>query len=160
MRGVIELVYELRRLTTRCASSDGLDMNEIEALASLEEALRKVASDELGPMPIGPRPHIALGDRLVRLRNGDDDDPVLLAVVGTGGVMVTGAPFVEPGTSIEIVADDPAERRSYRFKGKVTSLEDDDDGRYRVCVELIGAPLLLRMPLTRPLTPIPVGVAA
>jgi hypothetical protein len=160
MRGVIELVYELRQLMTRCASNDGLDMTEIETMATLEEALRKLASTELGPLPLGPRPHVPLGDRIARLRDGDDDDPVLLAAVSASGMMVTGAPFYEPGTLIELVLDDPAARRSYRFKGRVTSLEDDSDGRFRICLELVGAPLLLRMPLTRPMTPIPVGVAA
>jgi hypothetical protein len=126
----VELVYELRQLLARCGSRAGLDMTEIEAMSSLEEEL-------------SPRGQLDV-DMAAQLRTSKDEDRVKLVAIGARTMMVTAAPYLEPGSVVELVIDDEVSARSYRFKARVTSLDDDVNNLYKAGLELVGAPLLIR----------------
>lgn len=132
MSTAVEIVYELRQRLARCRSSETLDMADLEAIADLEHELAGPAS-----VPEGT---------VARVRAGKDEDPVTLVEVSASRMAITAAPYVEPGALVEVMIDDEGLGRSYRFKGRVTSLDDAADDLFRFTLELVGAPLLLRKP--------------
>src|SRR5690606_11257706 len=120
---LVEQVDELRRLLMRCTSGDGLEMAEIEEMTALEATL--LAMTQAGRS--GPGPQVAADALEARLRAGKAEDPGEVLALGPRAMTMTRAPYVEPGTLVELVIDEGALRRSYRFKARVMTLADDVD---------------------------------
>jgi hypothetical protein len=135
MSTAVESVYELRQLLARCQSPAGLDMAEIEAMVALEAEFA------------GPGTQVRAVDLVARVRSGSNEDRVQLVAVGPSAMALTGAPYLDDGALVELLIDDDGAGHSYRFKGRVAALDDDEGDLYRARIELIGAPLLLRKPL-------------
>lgn len=134
MSTAVDEVYELLQLRLKCQVS-GLEMADIETMAAIEAQFA------------GPAPQVARVDLQARVRAGDDEDLVKLVAIGPATLAVIAAPYLEIGATVEIMIDDPGAGRSYRFKGRVASLDDDAGDLYRAALVIVGAPLLLRKPL-------------
>lgn len=132
MRSLLEQVYEYRRLLARCRSDAGLEMAEIQELAGLEAQLVTT----LG--------HPNTIDLVATVRGGKADDRVRLVAIGPSTMALAASPYVEAGTKVEVVVDDEEHGLSYRFKAIAISLDDDAHDLFRIGLELLGSPILLR----------------
>ena len=138
---MLELVYRYRVLLGTCASGDGLSVDEIDELPELEAGFAAGADDlRAREGRRFRRERVALS---AVLRGGALHDAVTVSELAPGGLICRGAPYAEAGTLIDLVIDDPAALRSYRFKGRVQWVGDDDDDDYRLGIELLGAAVML-----------------
>lgn len=138
----LHLVYRYRVLMGKCASGAGLTFDEIAQLTELEAAFA-AGPDDLraaeGRRHRRERVHLP-----AVLRGGDLHDAVTVAELSPGGLVCRGAPYAEAGTIVDLVIDDHAARRSYRFKGQVQWVGDDADDDFRLGIELTGTPVMIR----------------
>lgn len=141
----LELVYQYRYLIGKCESGRGLEVEEIEQLIDLE-ALFGVR-DRTGDSDLWEcrrqynRERVALAATLRAEKLGD---AVTVIDLGPGGLVCTDAPYVEVGTTLEIVFEDLEVRQSYRFRAVVAWRRDQDEEDYVIGLELVGTPLLVR----------------
>ena len=150
MSTTLELVYQYRHLLGKCESGVGLEVDEIDALHTIK-ALFVGDHPDLDVWRCTrqfAREKVAL---LARLRSREHDDPVELIEIAPGGMVVGGAPYAAPGSTVELVYDDPELSLSYRFKAKVVWLDEDGD-EFLLGLELVGAPLRLHRGPARPRT--------
>ena len=136
-------VSQLRGLLAKCERGAGLDWDEIEALRDLEQRFAPAADDQRAREG---RAHLRLAvDLPAMVRSPRLADRVRIHEVSPGGMLLTGVPYVDDGDLLEIVADDDANQRSYRFKAKVVWVRDDQSeaDAYRVGVALLGVPVLI-----------------
>lgn len=139
---MLDLVYAYRVLLGKCASGVGLTVDEIDRLTRLE-ALFAAGEDDRRASD-GRRFRREPVALTAVLRGGELHDAVTIAELTLGGVVCVGAPYVEVGALVDLAITDADAHRSYRFKGRVRWVGDDVDDDYRLGVELIGAPVMLR----------------
>jgi hypothetical protein len=125
MADCLHEIYRYRAILGRCASGAELDMADIQELGALETLLDQ-AEVSLPAM----------------LRSGRFCDPVRIATVGPGGVVLAGCPWVDVGDVVEIAIEH--DEVSYRFKGSVTWTGEDLQGDLDVAIAFVGIPVLLR----------------
>lgn len=154
----LDAVYQYRVLLGKCASGAGLSLDEIEQFSELE------ATFAAGPEDI----RAAEGRRHRRepvafsavVRGGALHDAVTIAEIAPGGMVCHGAPYAEVGTILDILIEDAATHRAYRFKGRVQWIGDDADDDYRLGLELTGTPVLIRYLVPTTVDPMLVRLAA
>lgn len=135
---MLDLVYRYRVLMGKCSSGAGLTLDEIELMTELEGMF------EAGEAADGRRFRRERVSLPGVLRGGELNDSITIAELTLGGLVCAGAPYAEVGAHVDVVIDDHATCRSYRFKGKVAWVGDDTDDDYRLGVELTGAPVMIR----------------
>jgi hypothetical protein len=134
----LELVYQYRFLRGKCEAGRGLSVDEIEALGAIESLFSSKAD------PAEPRSHAReTVDLPAQLRNRSLADRVRVVELAPGGMVCARAPYVDPGTALEVVIDDREVGLSYRFRARVTWQRDDGDD-YVIGLELVGTPVLMR----------------
>jgi hypothetical protein len=139
---MLDLVYEYRLMLGKCASGVGLSLDEIERMTLLEAWFEAGEDDR----------RAAEGRRFRRepvcltavLRGGALHDAVTIAEITLGGLVCLGAPYAEVGALVDLAIADPDALRSYRFKGRVRWIGDDGELDYRLGIELVGAPVMIR----------------
>jgi hypothetical protein len=136
----LDLVYQYRLLVGKCEAGLGLDVDEIISLTAIESAYAPEASGR-------PDERRFRRDRVetsCRLRGAPGlNDRVRLTELGPGGLVCRQTPFVEEGTVIEVVIDDPEVDLSYRFFARVAWLREDVGDDFAVGLELVGVPVLV-----------------
>ncbi len=143
MSTVLELVYQYRHLVGKSETGAGLDVDEIDAL----NTIRAMFAGDHPDLDLWrctrqfAREKVTL---LARLRSRDLEDPVEILEVAPGGMVVGAAPFLVPGSTIELIYDDPELALSYRFKALVVWRADDDQDNFLLGLELVGTPIRLR----------------
>jgi hypothetical protein len=155
---MLDLVYQYGVLLGKCVSGEGLDLDEIERMIDLEATFAAGEDDR----------RAAEGRRFRRervsmpavLRGGELHDAVTIAELTLGGLVCTAAPYAEVGAIVDLTIDDHDTRRSYRFKGRVAWVGDDADDDYRLGVELIGAPVMIRRSAPITIDPVLARLAA
>ena len=133
----LDLVYQYRKLLGKCEAGLGLNVDEIIELTALEAAFAAEHDDE--------RRHRR--DRVeatCRLRGAPGlNDRVRLTEIGPGGLVCRQAPYVEEGTTVEVVIDDAELELSYRFFARVAWMREDVGDDFAIGLQLFGAPLLI-----------------
>jgi len=137
MSTALELVYQYRQLAGK-RDTCGLTMDDIDLMTTIESLFRSAGAATTRRFDREPVDLVAV------LRARGCQDPIHIGDLAPGGLVCTGAPYVEPGDVVEIVIDDAECSVSYRFKAKVTRLEDEPDGDFTLGLAFVGAPLLLR----------------
>ncbi len=151
MSTALHLVYQYQRLTAKCASSAGLDIDEIEALSTVEALFAK--HDHSADTDLWSCRREFTRERVSHraiLRGPRHSDPVTIVNLGPGGVVCNSAPYVKPGTIYELIINDHELSLSYRFKAVVLWRRDQPDGDYTIGMRLMGAPLLVHHGESRP----------
>ena len=155
---MLDLVYQYRVLLGKCSSGAGLTLDEIERMTSLEASFEAAS---LGGRTGDERRFRREPARLPAvLRGGELHDAVTVVELTLGGLVCAGAPFAEAGTVVDLVIDDAETCRSYRFKGRVVWVGDDVDDDYRLGVELVGAPVMIRRSAPLAIDPLLARLAA
>lgn len=142
MRGMLELVHDYRVLLGKCTAGVGLGVEEIDRMTRLE-ALFAAGEDDRRASD-GRRFRREQVSFAAVLRGGELHDAVTIADLTLGGLSCAGAPYVEVGAMVDLAITDADAHRCYRFKGCVRWVGDDEDDDYRLGIELVGAPVLLR----------------
>jgi hypothetical protein len=138
MSTALDLVYQYRLLAGKCETS-GLTMDQIDLLNAIEALFRLDAPAE-SAQPGGLASERV--DLAASLRARGHDDRVTISNLAPSGVVCRNVPYLEVGDTVELIVDDIECSLSYRFKGRVSWVRDDDDSS--VGIELLGVPLLLR----------------
>ncbi len=141
MSTALELVYQYRFLRGKCDAGRGLTVDEIDALSAIESLFSIRGDDDLWECRSHAREK---SDLPAQLRNRQLADAVRVVELAPGGMVCRGAPYVEEGTALEVVIDDREIGLSYRFRARVAWRGDDDDDDYRLGLELVGTPVLVR----------------
>lgn len=136
MSTALELVYEYRHLMGKCRVGAGLSMDEIEAVEAIEGLFA------VGATPFEQR----AGGLSATLRGGPNKlwDKVQLASAELDRIAVRVTALLEPGSPVELLVEDEELRLSYRFRTRIASVQGDPAGGYKVVLELVGLPLLVR----------------
>ncbi|HUH02539.1 MAG TPA: PilZ domain-containing protein [Kofleriaceae bacterium] len=145
MGTTLDLVYQYRYLIGKCESGRGLEVEEIEQLIDLEAFFG--VHDRRGNSDLWEcrrQYHRERVDLPATLRGDKLADRVTVIDLGPGGLVCTDVPYVEVGTTLEIVFEDLELRQSHRFRAVVAWRRDQDEEDYVVGLELIGTPLLVR----------------
>jgi len=137
----LELVYQYRFLRGKCEAGRGLTVDEIDALSAIESLFSTRDADDLWECRSHAREKVALA---AQLRNRQLADAVRIVDLAPGGMVCRGAPYVEEGAALEVIIDDREIGLSYRFRARVAWRGDDDDDDYRLGLELVGTPVLVR----------------
>jgi hypothetical protein len=132
---MLAAVFRYRTLIGRCDLGYGLDMDEIEEVATIER-------------DFAPRGERTNGRRFRRqavklegvVRGDRINDAVDIVEMGPGGLVLRKAPFIARGEQVEIVIDDG--ESSYRFRAQGVWLRDDGED-YKVGLSFIGMPVCL-----------------
>lgn len=145
MSTALELVYEYRHLMGKCRTGAGLTLDEIEAVEAIEGLFTPGASPFDGQ-------DSGLASRLTAtLRGGPRQlwDKVELVTARLDELELRTTTFLEVSAVIELQIEDDELRLSYRFKGRVVAVGEDESAQglgagHRVVLELVGLPLLVR----------------
>lgn len=138
---MLALVYEYRHLLGKCTAGVGVTVAEIERLTRLEAMFEPGEDDRRARDGRRFRREPVHLDGVVR--GGALHDAVTISELTLGGLVCVRAPWAEVGTVVDIAITDGDAHRSYRFKGVVRSVVDDGDD-YRLGIELVGAPVMVR----------------
>jgi len=145
MSTALELVFRYRQLVGTCEGGAGLTFDDIEVVSTIE-ALFAVEAEERGSRRWRDRPQ--LGSETVEisalLRGPKVCDQVAVVALGPEGLTCVDAPYMNEGDAYEIVIDDAELSVSYRFMGRVMSLDDDDNGDLAAQLSFTGVPVLVR----------------
>lgn len=128
MSTALELVYQYRQLLAKCEGETGLDLDEIELFATLENLID--SSTQL-PFP-------------ATLRTTKFADTVSVAALGREGVVCTGCDYLERDQPVELRFEDEELSLSYRFSARVAWTRDRDDGTIDAGLAWEGPPVLVR----------------
>jgi hypothetical protein len=139
----LELVYQYRFLRGKCEAGRGLSVDEIEALHAIEH-LFSSGNDPAESYFEGRQHAREKVDLAAQLRNRTLSDKVRIVELAPGGMVCSGAPYVDEATMLEVVVDDREVGLSYRFRAKVAWRRDDGDEDYVIGLELVGTPVLMR----------------
>jgi hypothetical protein len=139
---MLDLVYEYRVLLGKCATGVGLSLDEIDAMTRIEAVF--AAGEDDRRASDGRRFRREAVSLAAVIRGGALHDAVTVAELTLGGLVCLGAPYATVGAIIDVAIAAPDAHRSYRFKGRVRWVGDDTDDDYRLGVELIGAPVMIR----------------
>lgn len=139
---MLDLVYEYRLLLGKCAAGTGLTLDEIDRMIRIE-AFFEAGEDDRRASD-GRRFRREPVSLTAVLRGGALHDAVTIGELTLGGVVCLGAPYAEVGALVDLAIAAPDAHRSYRFKGVVRWVGDDADDDYRLGIELVGAPVLIR----------------
>ena len=139
MTTALELVYEYRHLMGKCCTGVGLDMDEIQAVDTIEALF---AEAENGASDIGSGPEDL--EAVMRSEGGKVSDRVDVLLLRTHEFVVRGCFWLDSGAPVELRFDDDELLLSYRFRGRVTWTEDETGGLMRAGIQLIGVPVLVR----------------
>lgn len=154
---MLDLVHEYRLLLGKCASGAGVSVDEIDRISELEAAFAGDSDARGADGRRFRRTRVALP---AVLRGGALHDAVTIAELTLGGLVVRAAPYAEVGAQVDLTIDDDAAGRSYRFKGVVRWVGDDVDDDFRLGIELVGAPVMLRHGARLPADPTLATLAA
>ena len=143
MTATLDLVYRYRTLMGKCDAGQGLGLDEIEEVITLE-AMFNVDRDADTDLWACRRAHRrSKCDLAANLRNKKLGDTVRVVELGPGGLVCRATPYVEKGERIEILFDDAELGISYRFRAVVAWVDEDGED-YACGLELQGTPLLVR----------------
>jgi hypothetical protein len=142
MATTLDLVYQYRLLIGKCQSGQGLDVDEIDALMTIE-ALFDVQRAKPGTGRCRRAHTRDEVDLRATLRNKKLSDAVRVVDLGPGGMVCRNVPYLERGDQVEVVFDDDELRVSYRFHATVAWVDDDGDD-WMCGLELVGTPVLVR----------------
>jgi hypothetical protein len=137
MTTAVELLYEYRHLVGKCSTGEGLDMDEIQVLHTIEGVFGHESASVVG----------GECSALITTLRGDGGklcDEVQLFSVLLDQLILKGCPWVEAGSIIEVVIEDTELGLSYRFKGRVAWTRDDGEATLTMGLDLVGVPLLMR----------------
>ena len=128
MSPILDLLYRYHQFI-RSHVDNGLSIQEIESVSTLQS--------------IGDLPRALLrGPRLAHRVEISELSPHRLTCVR--------APFVEIGTTVELIIDDVTERHSYRFKAVIDQVQEVAPDNCTLQMRFVGCPILLRyQPLFR-----------
>ena len=144
MSTVLHLVYHYRRLAAKCASPAGLEIDEIDTLATIEALFAR--QDGSGDTDLWScrrefsREQVA---HAATMRSTKHSDPVTIVNLGPGGAVCQSGPYVELGDVCELIVTDEELSLSYRFKAAVQWRRDQLDGDYTIGFRLLGVPLMV-----------------
>jgi hypothetical protein len=130
---VVEAVFQYRTLLGKCELGHGLDWDEIELLAQIEQAF--APRDRRGRKFRRERVQLE-----AFLRGDGIHDRVELIELGPGGFVIRQAPFIARGESVELVIE--LGSHSYRFRATGVWLKDDEED-YRAGLAFVGMPVRL-----------------
>lgn len=136
---LVAVVFRYRTLLGKCELGVGLDWDEIEQLTAIE-AVFAPSADDLRTKQ-GRKFRRATMKATALLRGDRINDRVELIEVAPGGFVVRGAPFIARGEQVEVTVDEGD--RSYRFRARGVWVKEDGED-YRVGLELLGMPVVLR----------------
>jgi hypothetical protein len=128
MSTALELVYQYRQLSAKCEGDAGLDLDEIELFATLEQLI-----DSSTQRPVA-----------ATLRASRFADRITVAVLGREGAICVGCDHVEDGQLVELRFEDEELSLSYRFAARVDWTRHRDDATLDVGLRWEGAPVLVR----------------
>ena len=138
----LEHVYHYRLLIGKSAAGAGLTIDEIDRLTELEALFAASEADQRARE--GRRFRRERVDLTAVLRGGKLNDSVTVSELAPGGMVYRSAPYAEPGDAVEIVIEDAATSRSYRFKATISWLREEHEGDdYVVGLELVGTPVMI-----------------
>jgi hypothetical protein len=140
---VVDVVFQYRTLIGKCELGIGLDLEEIDHLATIEQAFASRARKGSTGASSASDARRFRRDKveLVGMIRGDRiNDRVAIVELGPGGLVCRRAPFIARGELVELVIDDGD--RSYRFGARGVWLRDDGDD-YRVAVAFTGMPVCI-----------------
>lgn len=132
---MLAAVFRYRTLMGRCDLGYGLDLDEIEEVATIERDFAP-RGEKTGGRRFR-REKVTLG---AILRGDQINDAVDLVELGPGGLVCRKAPFIARGELVEIVIDDGD--CSYRFRATGVWLRDDGED-YKVGLAFVGMPVCL-----------------
>jgi hypothetical protein len=145
MSTALELVYEYRHLMGKCGTGIGLTLDEIEAVEAIEGLFSPGAS------PFEGQDSGLSGHLTATLRGGRRQiwDKVDLVAARLDELELRATAFLDAGSVIELQVEDEELRLSYRFKGRVVSIGDEEPASgighgHTLVLELVGLPLLVR----------------
>jgi len=139
---MLAAVFRYRTLMGRCDLGYGLELDEIEEVATIERDFAP-RGEKTGNRRFR-REKVTLG---AILRGDQINDAVDVVEMGPGGLVCRKAPFIARGELVEIVIDDGD--CSYRFRATGVWLRDDGED-YKVGLSFVGMPVCLhRVQLSR-----------
>jgi len=146
MNALLNLVYKHRQLSGQCSAGIGLSMTEVETLCTIESLFGRHADRGDNDLFQCQREFVRENVELSALmRNGKGMvDHINVTEIEPNGMVCTDAPYVEEGTTVELMFDDPELLMTYRFKAVVKWLRDGDDDNFDLGLQLVGVPLLIR----------------
>jgi hypothetical protein len=130
---IVEAVFEYRTLLGKIELGCGLDWDEIDRIAEIEQ--------EFDPLAYDGRRFRRVTVELGAMMRGDQiNDIVEVVELGPGGLVCRHCPFIARGEIVEVTIDDGDV--SYRFSGKGVWLRDDDED-YSCGLAFVGMPVRL-----------------
>lgn len=139
MTTALELVYEYRHLMGKCTTGVGLDMDEIQAVDTIE-ALFAEARGGTSDLVTGREALAAV----MRSEGGRVSDRVDVLSLRPDEFVVRGCFWLDSGAPVELRFDDDELLLSYRFRGRVIRTTDETGGLLTAHIRLIGVPVLVR----------------
>ncbi len=130
---LLETVFQYRTLIGKCDLGVGLEWEEIEDVARIEQAFASTSND-------GRRFRRQAIDMSAIMRGDQINDRVELVEMGPGGCVAINAPFIARGELVELVVD--FNEDSYRFIARGVWLKDEGTD-YRVGMRFVGMPVKL-----------------
>lgn len=135
MTGIVERVYEVRRLAAKCEAGHGLEWDEVHELNSLEAEFGH--GDRRRRFP---RTGISIS---ALVRRGERTDRVLVADIGPGGLRCFDCPRIREGDTVELQLRSDDESAIYRFVARAAWVEQTDEGNW-VGFAFVGSPIQMR----------------
>lgn len=145
MNTLLELVYKYRQLQGKCSMGAGLTMDEIETVSTIEGLFGRHAergTDLWQCQRTFVREDVDI-DAQMRSGKAIMDD-VRIINLDPSGMVCRSAPYVDEGTTIELMFHDHELLITYRFKAIVKWLRDDTEDNFELGLHLVGVPLLIR----------------
>ena len=130
----LEAVFRYRTLMGKCELGLGLDWDEIDQVAIIEQAF--------APVERTHRKFRREGVRLEAILRGDQlNDNVHVIEIGPGGLVLSEAPYVARGEQVELVFEDGD--RMLRFRAEGVWIRDEAED-YTIGLRFVGMPVCVR----------------
>lgn|GEM_PF-3210096 len=145
MNTLLELVYKYRQLLGKCSTGAGLSMGEVETLSTIESLFGRHSDRGDTDLWTCQRRFVRENvDLHGKLRSRGMTDTIEVINIDPNGMVCSGAPYVEEGTTVELVFEDDELMITYRFKATVKWRRDAESDNYELGLQLVGVPLMIR----------------